>query len=479
MKINGGGVHCGRIEAALLAGFALPLGALLAALAWRSTLGLSINYNEGWNAYLATAAARGALLYFPPGDLRADTYPPVSFYAVAAAMRLVPDAVFAGRIIAWAAFIAVAAEICAILRTLGGDRGAAWFGVLLFAGIMASQFPDYVGMDDPQMLAHAVMCAGLLVLARGKTPLRAAAAAALMTAGLFIKHTLVAMPAAVALWLLIYDRRAAAAFIATGLACVVAGLAACLASFGTDFIAGLGAPRRVSLAIAHAKLRGWLMPLGVPLAFAALSGMGTRRDPYAALFVLYAGAALTVGAIAAAGDGVNVNAMFELAIAVSLAAGHLLGRLGRAGVLGPGSVRLLVIAAAGLSLGLSAALSASGDVLRILPWLRAERNDEAAEAEAVRLIAAQPGPAVCQTLALCYWAGKAFSVDTFSFAQAVLLGRRDESALAGPIERGEFGSVQALTAAGRPFPTPVTLAALRQHYRTVPVAPFIGELFVP
>lgn len=479
MKVDGGSARCGPIETALLAGFALPLCVLLAALAWRSTLALSINYNEGWNAYLAAAAAHGAPLYFPPGDLRADNYPPVSFYVVAAAMRLVPDAVFAGRIIAWAAFLAIAAEIGAILRTLGGDRGAAWFGALFFAGIMASQFPDYVGMDDPQMLAHAVMCAGLLVLVRGESLSHAVAAAAAMTAGLFVKHTLVAMPAAVALWLLLFDRRAAAAFIATGLACAVAGLAACLAFFGTDFIAGLGAPRRVSLAIAHAKLHGWLMPLGVPLVLAALSGIGTRRNPYAALFVLYAGAALAVGVIAAAGDGVNVNAMFELAIAVSLAAGHLLGRLGGAGIGGLARMRPPVIAAAGLSLALPAALPASGDVLWVAPWLRAERRDAAAEAEAVRLIAAQPGPAVCQTLALCYWAGKPFSVDTFSFAQAVLLGRRDESALAGAIERGAFGSVQALTAAGRPFPTPATLAALRQHYRTVPVAPFIGELFVP
>jgi hypothetical protein len=41
------------------------------------------------------------------------------------------------------------------------------------------------------------------------------------------------------------------------------------------------------------------------------------------------------------------------------------------------------------------------------------KNQEALVADDIAFIKAQPGPAMCEELALCYWAGKSFEVDFF------------------------------------------------------------------
>src|SRR6185312_10323393 len=79
---------------------------------------------------------------------------------------------------------------------------------------------DYVAMDDPQLLGHAVMMVGLLLLLRDKP----VAAALTMAFALFVKHNLIALPIASALWLALADRRAAMKFAATGMAAGLAGL---------------------------------------------------------------------------------------------------------------------------------------------------------------------------------------------------------------------------------------------------------------
>ena len=56
--------------------------------------------------------------------------------------------------------------IVAIVYRLNGDRFAALFAGALFAGCMVINYDIYVGMNDPQMLAHALMLGGLWLLLR-------------------------------------------------------------------------------------------------------------------------------------------------------------------------------------------------------------------------------------------------------------------------------------------------------------------------
>ncbi|HEV7600805.1 MAG TPA: hypothetical protein VGO49_11195, partial [Bradyrhizobium sp.] len=59
---------------------------------WRAFLPLEIWGNEGWNAYHADQAMRGAAqLYPPPDGLVANNYPPLSYYLTGWLGRLFGD----------------------------------------------------------------------------------------------------------------------------------------------------------------------------------------------------------------------------------------------------------------------------------------------------------------------------------------------------------------------------------------------------
>ena len=134
---------------------------------------------------------------------------------------IVGDNIIAGRIVSLVAFLCVAAGIFQAARFMGCRALHAAFASLLFmAWLIVST--DYVGMNDPQLFAHAIQIAGLLLVLRS-TP-NDIAAAALFALAIFVKHNLVTMPAAVGLWLLMTDRARARRFIGAGFAFLLSGL---------------------------------------------------------------------------------------------------------------------------------------------------------------------------------------------------------------------------------------------------------------
>src|SRR5512132_1468179 len=64
---------------------------------WRAFLPLEIWGNEGWNAYHADAAMRGAGLYPPPDGLVANNYPPLSYFLIGWLGQLFGDPLYVGR----------------------------------------------------------------------------------------------------------------------------------------------------------------------------------------------------------------------------------------------------------------------------------------------------------------------------------------------------------------------------------------------
>ena len=117
-------------------------------------LRLSLNYNEGWNAYHAAAIMRGGALY-PDSGFFFNNYPPLSFYVVAGWTRLVGDPIVAGRCLSLAAFVVWTLLLERAALMLKCRRSEAWFGAILFA-VLSMLFSDYVGINDPQFLGNAV-----------------------------------------------------------------------------------------------------------------------------------------------------------------------------------------------------------------------------------------------------------------------------------------------------------------------------------
>ena len=420
-------------------GALLLIAACAATRIWLIPAHVSANPNEGWNAYQAAAALGAGRLYPPPGGLTGDNYPPLSFYLVGWAGRVVGDPIVAGRLVALAAVLAVAAGIFrGVARFAGRAPSAASLGALVFLGFAATQYRGYLAMDDPQWLAHALMTAGLVVIlpdtpeARPGTG-RTAIAALLMVAGGMVKHNLVAFPLATTLWLGMHHRRALAVWLATAVAALGACAAICLAAYGpVMFVDLLQADRRYS-ALRMAKAALPLLAVVPLLALTACLLRRRRADTRLDLLLLAVAIAVPLGVLQRSGEGVNVNAHFEALIALCITGAVALPRPGGGAkawakrplvwLLAPFLVLVPLTARAAYA-------EAAGHASAQAAWTQMQRR-----------IRATPGPVACETLALCYWAGEGFELDVFLYGQHVLR-HGDASALEHALDMHRFAAVQ-------------------------------------
>jgi hypothetical protein len=341
-----------------------------------------------------------------------------------------------GRWICLLAYLAVTAGIAVLLQRMDCRPGAIALGALFFAALLLIT-SDYVGMDDPQLLGHAVQIAALLLLLRDRIMI----AAALFAVSLFIKHNLLALPLAAGLWLLLQDRRAGVHFLLWGLAFVLSGLVLFQLGFGASLLGQLASPRQSSLAnIGSAAKHLWWVPLP------AIAMAGFWPDRHSLFCLLYAGLALLLGLIFAAGDGVDANAFFDLGIALSLGLGLVVDR-GRWPIL------------------------AAASVLPLLVFLGATFQDNnffftrafaQSSARDIAFLKGRDGPALCDQLSLCLWAGKNAQVDVFNVGEAIKTHARDPAPLVRMITTHHFAALQLIDMDGL---GPDVRRAIEKNYR--------------
>lgn len=375
--------------------------------------------DEGWNAYLAMAAMRGSSLY--PRGLMTNNYPPLSFYIVGALARLTGDAIQAGRSLSLAALLAVTGGITFLLRGWKAPWSASLLGAVFFAGavVIAS---DYAAMDDPQMMGHALQIAGLWLLLRH----RPFAAALLMTAGLFVKHDLVALPLAAALWLCAQDRRMVIGFCASGFALCGVGLLAIRLLLGVDLLTVLASPRIWSVMNLLSAVTQFLAWASGALAVALWSIWRFRHNPAIRFVALYLGLALAFGTGFSGGDGVDANIFFDATIALSLGAGLALTHLHQRAIAAWLCVAPLLLFLARHHEDIAFPFS---------PGLAREASTD------IAFLRDRPGPALCADLSLCYWAGKPDPVDVFNLSEAIRTGARGGGGIVRLLETRHFQSV--------------------------------------
>lgn len=425
-----------RLALALAAAttFALALSRL-----WLIPAHMSFNPNEGWNAFQAAAAMGAGPLYPDPGALTGDNYPPLSFLLVGSLARLVGDPIVAGRLLSVTATMATAAAIHrAVAKLANGGRTPPLLGAVMFLAFNATQYRTYLAMDDPQWMAHALMTAGLVRLLPGsaEAPVRpgaAATAAALMLAGGLIKHNLVAFPLAATLWLAVHHRRALTAWLGTALAAGALAVLLGVGLYGVDMVRDvLSAPRHTSW------LRMWrssALPIdtAAPMLVVSSALVRSRRaDTRIDLVLLAIVLGVGLGVLQRSGQGVNFNAHFEGLIALCVGAPLALA--------GP--------SAQGARRGWAAALLAL-PFLVLAPLTVRDIAEELAHRDAAQAawtqmrdrIARTPGPVACETLALCFWAGKPFVLDVFLYGQRVA-ATGDAAALNRALKARRFAAIE-------------------------------------
>jgi hypothetical protein len=420
---------------------------LAAALVWwplaRIPSRFEINYNEGWNAYLQSKAAAGVPLYGAPPQFLFVGYPPLSFHLAGAVGRIAGNVLMAGRWISAGSFFAIALLIGMTVRRLTGlARSGVYAGLafIIFVGVFE---PDYIGMNDPHLLGMAFGMAGLCCLvAAGSTGWMLGLSATLFAVSLFTKQSLMAVPAAAAIWLLATSRRGLVRWLAASAAVSVALLALVFVLDGRYFLAHLAFKRSYSFENAWTGA-AWgpylvLFQTAIAVAFGwAVFGRGAMRLLVAASLVL----SHAFAAWFALGDGVNRNILFEplvwLAVALGLAAPYAArwtaGQPQRKAVM----TGLLLLPL----LGCGAWLLIGRVHSDYFEWER-RIETEAEFARTVQAVGATPGDALCERPLVCFLAGKPQVYDAYVMQQRLQTGSLSEADLMRLLDQGRFGAVQ-------------------------------------
>ncbi|HEX3973205.1 MAG TPA: hypothetical protein VHX19_17885 [Stellaceae bacterium] len=405
------------------------------------------NYSEGWNAYLAKLAAAGSALYPDRLALTTNNYPPLSFYIVGHLGAWLGDDIFAGRLVALLSVLAVTANVFLVLRLLRASRISAGFGALLFLAYTLSVYFAHIIIDDPIWLAEALASTGLVIFLKSRGGKHAISGALLalvaIVAGLLVKHSVLALPVALFLWCLCYDRKAFVAWLVGGTVLTAAVIAAFDAIYGANFFIDVLMHQRV-YSIRHLVMNIQILVVPyLPLMMGAVAlWLLDGRHPMVRLIALYVIFAAFIGIFFLGGVGVVDGVLFDLTIALAIGCGLLIDRLQQAY-----GRRKPAWAAAAM-------LMAASPVMAALPLSLFQMNDAMSQAAAknaavnadVAFIAGTNGPAACQTLALCYWAGKPETLDFYNTNQKIAKGLLGEEAIATLIEKRYFAVVELDTA---------------------------------
>jgi len=405
------------------------------------------NYNEGWNAYHALAAVTGGTLYPHAPSLMVNNYPPLSFFIVGAVGRLVGDMIVAGRVVSLVSALVAGWAVFAIARRMGIAAMLALFAALLFlAKLLAAS--AYIGIDDPQMLGHAFGCLGFLaVVGESRSSRRIAVGALLLTLAVFVKHMLVIQPLVLLIWHAIFDRKSALRFAAFGILFAGLGYLVSRIVLDVDLLAILFSPRSYRLEWLTQSLADFLLVSFAPLAAGIY--LLKSKERMGLLCGLYAVLAFLIGLAFDGGAGVGRNALFDAAIGGALSAAFLIQRL---------SPRWA------FAFALACLVPAGVAGLQRLEKAKPIGQEAAAARLEIAYLRDRPGPALCEKLALCYWAGKPGEVDVFNFAEAVRTGTRNERDIVRLLDQRYFATIE-LNAKSRFDEFAGVRRALRHNYK--------------
>jgi hypothetical protein len=417
------------------------------------------NYNEGWNAYHILAAVQDpATLYPPRVSLMTNNYPPLSFFLVGAVAKLTGDAIIAGRIVSFASVIGIGVLLALAARAMGA-RNAVLAALLFWAAPWV--IVRFTAMNDPQLLGNVLDAVALFVIVTGPRDLRRIGLSALfLTLAEFVKPLYVTMPLALFVWLFVYERRSAFLLAIFGIGFALLGYALAASMLKVDLFHYLFSPRVFLWSRLTAQPGQWLLVEALPFAaslmlFRQRDGQRNgQKDSFAFFAALYAAIAFALAVFFSGGDGVSASQMMDVNMAVALGAALYLERTAR--WTAPALAFTLLLQSVMLALSFFGLFAARPS----LPELLATRDATQSDTD---FIARHAEPVMCESLALCYWAGRGAQVDAFGFRQAVATGARQESDLAGLIDRRAFRLIQLQPRSYFGPPSPLWRAIMRNY----------------
>jgi hypothetical protein len=392
------------------------------------------NYNEGWNAYHIAAAMHDPDALYPPrAALTSNNYPPLSFFLVGGVAKVTGDAIIAGRIVSFAC--ALGTGLCLMLGALAmgcRPRQAVLAALLFWSAPWV--IVRFTAMNDPQLLGNFLDAVALVLILTGPRDVWHVALSALFLAfAEFVKPLFVTLPLVLLIWLFLYERKSAFLLLGFGSLFALLGYVLATLLLHVELLSHIVSPR----AFLWSKLTGqpgqWLLVEALP--FAASLALFMQKDRFAFLAALYAALAFVLAVFFSGGDGVSASQMMDVNMAVALGAALYVERAGQTRWTYPALAFTLLLQSVMLVLSFLGLFAARPSLPELLGTRYATQYDTA-------FVAHHADPVMCESLALCYWAGRTAQVDAFSLDQAFKTGARPESDLTGLIRRRAFSLIQ-------------------------------------
>jgi hypothetical protein len=430
------------------------LGILALALLWfplsRISARYEINYNEGWNSYAQRAASHGVRIYGQSPGLTYFNYPPISFHLVGLVGRVFNDMTAAGRWVSLLAFFGLALLTGLTVERLTGSRRAAAYSALSLIIFVAALKPDRIGMNDPHLLAMVFSAFGFYAYVRApESALWLRISAAAFALGLFTKQSMVVFPAAVAVQLLLTSKKRFLTWFGAAFAVCVALLALTFAVDGSHFLEHLSLGRIYSYAVFLSNVAWYLLFFQTGLMVCLVWCFRNRLSSRTSVLVWAFALANVVGLWFSAGEGADMNHLFDAGVALAMIAGVAL----------PYAVRLSeLVRFRSTVLGMLLTLPLFLGVLTMLPShlqedaaMRASMPQlEQDFGNLVQFVRSRPGPALCESLLLCYEAGKQEQYDPFAVDQLIKTGKMPEAGVLRLLDEHRFSTIQLNVPAGEP-----------------------------
>jgi len=429
------------------------------------------DYNEGWNVFNAQKAAEHELLYPAGAAWELVNYPALSFHLVAALSRLTHGFLFAGRLLSLAGLCLSGILSGMIVWQATRRKMAAWLTGLFVIAIFCANDTYYVGMDDPQILAQAFFLAGIYVYLRGDRKGRAIdLTAVLFVAGGNIKHNLIEFPLAVLLDLLLASPRRALRFAVGGSLMAIVSVALTIYFDGPGYVASLLSPRSYFVSQVFAGVGQALLTTLLPTTAAIWMAATCWKDVKQRVLVLLFFCAVAVDTYFSGGDGVDINIFFGYTLAIALLSGIFWARMpelprSRAQALRTNATYLSFFAFLLIVL-----------IFRKDAWpgrdLAKDRASAQRFATEVAFLHGHPGPAVCEELLECYYAGKPQLYDPFNAMRLIERGRLDPGVMVNQVKSRRYAAVQMYSEpeelangeeSGGFFPSPVLKAIVADY----------------
>jgi hypothetical protein len=400
-----------------------------------------IDYNEGWNVIHTSRLLDGGLLYLPVNNglpITPVNYPPLSFIIIGALSYFTGSILQTGRVISLISIVSIGYLIFKIIDNFTFKKLAALSGALLWIALMVRMASCYVGMYDPQVLAHVFSIGAFYFYSKWidrLTPQKIFILALLCCLGLFTKHLLIAIPISLAITLFFANKRHFSTFALAGIIFFSLMLLGSWLYEGKYFFSNFidfnlpYSKEQVMNSIAH-FLNNALFVLFLPFIILFLKFQ--KRWMFVLIYFSFS---FLLG-VYVRGAGVDINAWFDFFIAAAIILGLLVAELPKLKVFWMRIVAYGIIASCFLPFSISLK-----DRLNGVLTYDTLKNREEAYLKDVVLLRSIEGPALFEELLIGFDSRKPFLFDPCAGSMLIVSGRIPEKILTDPIRKRYFGAI--------------------------------------